>query len=259
MPGPVYRLVGHRGPAVAQPERLDGAGAGDGRGEFVGEHGASRALLQVRGPRPAQVPAGDDRDAGEPEQGDGAEQRVEQEDGDEYEQRLHGRDEHLGDGVAQGRGHRADVDGAPRGEVACRYPLDHGRGQGECPVEEAFADPGGRALAEAVADGERRAGQDDLDDRAQQDGQGEPVDDADRGGAGGDRVDDPAEQPRPGQPGDRREGVEEHHLRDRAPVVADQPGHGPAHVRAPGDRQLRHRRAASGRAASPAARVTSAR
>jgi hypothetical protein len=241
--------------ALAQAERLDGAGARGGRGELVGQPRVGRALGQVSAPGALEVPPGDEPDPGQAQHAQRAEQRVEQHHRGPDENHLPEPDEHVRQDVAQRGGDRVDVRGSPRREVARGHPLHHGGRQAQRPPQKSLADAGGGPLTEAVRDGQRIPGEQRLRHGAQQHAQREPVDRTDPA-AGRHRVDDPPQQPGPAEPGKGRQRVDRNHRGHRPAVDGHQPQRGP------GDRPLignRQHRAHANPSSDPPARPAPAR
>ncbi|MDH6187634.1 hypothetical protein M2168_000666 [Streptomyces sp. CZ24] len=110
-------------------------------------------------------------------------------------------------------------------------------GQGEDPVDHLFAQAGQGTFAEAVGDAAGPAGQQQLGRRAAQYGRGQEVDTGDGQAARLHPVDDAAEEPGAGRPGEGGEAGQHDGAPDGAGVLPDQLPDSPADRRGVGDRQ----------------------
>lgn len=246
-------------PLPAQPQRLGGTGALGGRGQRLGQLRRRGPLGQVGRGGPAQVPAHRRQDRREPGERHQAEQRVQQEHRAEQQHQVGTRDDQHRHHVAQHGAHRGHVHRAPGCQVTGAGVLHHRDGQAEQPGHEVLAQPGHRPLTEPVPGVLGVAGEQPLGQHATADGERQPVH---RAGAraGGDLVDDPTDQPRRGQPGERGGAVQHQHDDHRPPVTGEHVPRGPAYHGGTRDRKSRHRTGRpTGSSSVPPARDTSRR
>ena len=210
-------------PAPAQAERVDRAGALDRLADRAVERRVRGRLAQVARRGPAQVPARgqqqrrhahEQRQRDAPVHGDG---------GDDGEQHGRRRDQDPRHAEPHGVLHPVDVVGGPAQQVTGAGPLDHRQRQPGHRGDELLAQLGEHRLAEhqgralGVADRARsgRARRSTRTPTARS--TNAPVGPRRR------RVDDPAEQPRPREAGERREGVQAQDQTQGAPVAPQQP------------------------------------
>ena len=233
-----------RDPAPCQRQRLDGTGAGGGRGQLVGQHRVGRALGEVGGAGPAQVPAGGEPDPGEPEHA------ATPSSGSSSTTATTMTSACTTASSTSGRASRrvsatASTSVVPRAvEVAGRRPARPRRPAGRAPGRGTPRGPGPRSARRTGRRPPRVPGEQICDAAASP---GSPRR-AGRPGDGvvplrgvvraGDRVDRSGRAATARQPGDRGERVEREHDGDGAPVPADQPPRRPADRRRIGDGQV---------------------
>ena len=207
-----------------QAERLDGAGARGGRGQAVGQLRVGRALGAGTPCGPGAGTSGwPTRSTGSPASADQRRAAGQQERPRRTSSALDGGDQHLGHRVAQRDADRASTSTvlrAARSPVPARSTTAAGRpsarstnssrSRASGPLAEAVPERSGRSGS--AGPGRRRSR---TIARASRSTVPTPAPPADG-------VDDPAQQPRGGQPGDRGQRVQHQHERDRAPVAADQ-------------------------------------
>ncbi len=130
-----------------------------------------------------------------------------------------------------------DVAGRAGDQVAGAGPLDGRQRQGDDAVHELLAQVGEDLLGEHERLSSRGPRERRLDDDRAREQQRDPVD-VPEGRPRPHRVDEPAEQRGPGEPGQRGDGVQPEHRAQPAPVLAQQQARLAAHALAAGHRQL---------------------
>ncbi len=235
--GGVDGLVEGAVPQFAQPVGLDGTGAVRGGVEDLGDLAGGRSLREVGVAGAREVPAAHaphDRQSHDRAE---TEQRVQEEDRGEDEHDLDAGDEHVRSrGAQRGRDGR-DVQGGPRDQITGAHLVRDPPRQREGALDDLLAEPGERALAEAVGEASRVARQHQSGRRAAQHRRGQSVD-----GGGGQVTGlgpghDAAEEPGTGRAGERGEACQQQHRADGARVVPQQLPAGPANRPGIGDRQ----------------------
>ena len=221
-----------RPPEAERPHR---PGAGDGIQQLLGAGRRRAPLGGVDGGGAAEVPAqrvGLDRDGEQPGQREAPVQRGEPDDGERDDQRRAG---HPGQRLADGLGDLRDVVADARDEVAAAGALDALQRQRQHALDDALAQVGERALAEAGDERLADGGQPALDDRGEQQQDGGPGEIGIRALLD-DEVDDVAEQGGDGEPGrgrDEQRGAG----REHEPARPGQRERGAAGLRRGRDRQ----------------------
>ena len=190
-----------------EPQGVDGPGALDGLGDGAVERRVRRRLALVGRRRALEVPAHDQQQRARrrtsrsrpPARARGTRTIV--------SEMRHDGDDHARDAEAHRVLELVDVVRRARHEVARAGPLDDGQRQGRDRLDELLAQLGEHLLAEH----HRRALREPDEHGLREHGDGADGDqrvDVRRRGAAGDGVDEHAQQPRPGQPGDRGQRVQ---------------------------------------------------
>ena len=214
-------MVGTGDPLPLPAQRVDGPGALHGLGQPVGHRRVRGVLPQVAGRRPVQVPAGADPDDRYGDQQRQGQQRPDQHQRADHQEHRDHRDHRLGHREPHAPRQRVDVTGGPGQQVTRAGPLHGGQRQAEHPLDELLAQVGQDPLAEAGRGQMREVHQNRLHHHETGDRPGEPVDHPDPVVVL-DRLDEIAQQPRPGQAGDRRHHVQPDREAERARVAPEQ-------------------------------------
>ena len=251
-------VVDRPDPLGTEPEGLHGPGALDGLGQRRVDRGVRRGLAQVAVLGPGEVPAQPDHQRRQAETHRQQHPPADRHRGDERDDRGDDRDRPLGQRPAHRPAELVDVAAGAGEQVAGAGRLDHADRQRQRVADEVLAQLGQHLLAEHLAGQPRVAREHRLHD--QEDGQRQHhlVHVAD-GRALVDRLDEVAEQPGCGQPGQRGTEVQRQRGPEQPRVSSRQAAHVAAQRPGVGDRQRGADAHVGASAGSADSRVTTAR